>query len=148
MRPSAFELELEDLRIDPRMSSVQRDLLASRVNEARRSGRPVSLLYVHAPTDPSRWLDDSASISALGDGLYLVVLPRCHIDRGCAVAERLVRLARDARVRVGVAQVLPHTPNLYATLERAEEALNEAFVAGPVASMHWADPSRDPLIAI
>jgi len=106
------------------------------------------MLFIHSPHHPGQWLDGSVALQDLGDNLYVAAFVRCHIDRGCALAERMVRLARDPRVRVGVAQVLPDGASLDATLERGEQALSRASVAGPVASMHWADTSREFLPAI
>lgn len=148
MRPPSFHLEPEDFRLRERLSDSQLDRLHELVLESRVAGRPISLLSIHSPKDPAGWLDPSATVLSLGDHLFLAVLPRCHIDRGSAIAERLVRLARDPRVRVGVAQVLPHSGRLDSTLERAQQALEEAVAAGPVACMHWADASRETLPAI
>lgn len=143
MRPSPLDVDPDDLRIRGRLTAAQRLDLRARVGAARATGHAVSILFIHAPVDPLPWLDAADWTARWDGGLYLALIPRCHIDRACALAERLVRQTRDARVRVGVAQVLSGTYDLDATLERAEQALSEAVVSGPVASMHWADISRE-----
>jgi hypothetical protein len=147
MRPPSFELDRQQMCIRARMSPEQRAVLEGLVRESRHASRPITILFVLAPEDPTRWLESSAQVFDVGDELYVVALPRCHIDRGCAVAERMVRLARNPEVRVGVAQVLNGAGGLDAVLDRAETALEDAVGAGPVASMHWADVSRDSLPA-
>ena len=148
MRNASLDFDPEDLEIASRLTDAQRSELEARIRAARSAGHAVTILFVHAPRHPACWLEGSVALHDLGDNLYLVAFARCHIDRGCALAERMVRLARDPRVRVGVAQVLPHTGRLDATFERAEQALSQALSGEPVASMHWADTSREFLPAI
>lgn len=148
MRISSLDLEPEQLKISSRLTAEQRSDLEADIRAARDRGHAVTILFMHAPRHPEVWLDGRVELHELGDNLYLGALARCHIDRGCAVAERMVRLARDPRVRVGVAQVLAHAGRLEATFERAEQALMQALSGEAVASMHWADTSREFLPAV
>ncbi len=115
------------------------------MRKARTTGTPFSILLIRSKHDPSGWLESGAEVTPIDERTFVVALGRCHIDRACAVAERLVRRSEDREVRVGVAQLLPGCRGLEPLMQRAEEALKEAVdgTIGPVASMNWADVSQD-----
>lgn len=130
----------------------ERDRLNACLWTAARSNRSCAMLAAQVETGKlsacwERELPPDAQLSVLGPEQLVVALPAYHIDKACALAERLVRLHRmeGLRIHIGVAETVPQCAELEPLLGRAEEALRLATEGsvGSVASMHWADVSQD-----
>lgn len=124
-----------------RLDATQRSVLEHELRTAQSRGRPFSLLLLRGALGE---VPADATHLDLGSELHLVALPGLRIDAACALAERMVR-KDSASLQVGVAESQPRCPGIDQILARAQQALRSAGsgAVGPVASMDWADVSRD-----